>query len=504
MRQSRAMRRIAAWFRSHPLTTSFLVVVGCAVGAHLFANWRAEVRWQSYCTEARARGVKLTLAEFAPPEIPDSENFAKIPMLRTAFTQGAPTPFKMPRPRGMGPPAYNYTKGERIDFQAWAIFFRDAGFISQTSDVPPRDVLLALEHYAPQFKEWGEWRSRPHCQFPVPLDASGWARMPNYDIFSGAYQIFTLRMRAHLAVGDSAAALSDFQDGWQAYRALENPSSLVGAVLRMGLLAVLCSQLGESLAPPGWADAELRQIQEVLATANEWKDYRQGLSAERAMVNSLYDKLAQSPAERRRLGPVMLLAAPGSWKNTAFGLIPSRVFRDNQLRQNQCLDEQLANVSADELHFDPDRAVPSDPENLKGYLDDFYFSFCKLFTAATSAVTDQSVSIQTRLDQTRLAVALERFRLAHGAFPEQLTELVPDFIAAVPVDTYSRQPMIYRRKEGGTFLLYGVGKNRVDDGGVSEAKGSDGENSTSSGSTRRRRGSERPSSWGTEPRGRDI
>ena len=464
------MRRVAAWFRSHPLTTGFLVLAGCAVGAHLFANWRAEVRWQRYCTEARARGVKLTLAEFAPPEIPDAENFAKIPMLRAAFTQGAQAPFKMPRPRGSGPPAYNHTKGERIDFQAWANFFRDAGFISQTSDVPPRDVLLALEHYAPLFKEWGEWRSRPHCQFPVQLDASGWARMPNYDIFSGACQIFTLRMHAHLAVGDSAAAFSDFQDGLQAYRAFEHTYGLVGSVLRMGLLARLCSQLGESLAQPGWADAELRQIQEVLATVNEWKDYRQGLSAERTMDNSLYDKLAQSPAERRRLSPMMLFPAAGSWKNTAFGLIPSRVFRDNQLRQNQCLDEQLAKVSADELHFDPDRAVPSDPENLKGYFDDFYFYFCKLFAGVTTGITNQSVSLQTRLDQTRLAIVLERFRLAHGAFPEQLAELVPDFIAKVPADTYSRRPMIYRRKEGGTFLLYGVRKNRVDDGGAVDPK----------------------------------
>ena len=469
------MRRVFAWFRSHPLTTICLVLIGCAVGTHLLANWRAEVRWQRYCAAARARGVKLTLAEFAPPEIPDAENFAKIPMLRAAFTQGAPAPFKMPRLGDSGPPTYKYSKGERIDFQAWANFFRDAGFISQTSNVPPRDVLLALEHYAPQFQEWSEWRSRPHCQFPVHLDASGWPRMPNYDIFSSAYQIFTLRMRAHLAVGDSAAALSDFQDGLQAYRAFENTSSLVGSALRMGLLAVLCSQLGESLAQPGWADAELRQTQEVLATVNEWKDYRQGLSAERTMDNSLYDKLAQSPAERRRLSPMMLFPAAASWKNTAFGLIPSRVFRDNQLRQNQCLDEQLAKVSADELHFDPDRAAPSDPENLKGYLDDYYFYFCKLFAAATSAIANQSVSIQTRLDQTQLAVALERFRLAHGAFPEQLAELVPDFIAKVPVDTYSRQPMTYHRKEGGTFLLYGVGKNRVDDGGVSDAKGSDGE-----------------------------
>ena len=34
----------------------------------------------------------------------------------------------------------------------------------------------------------------------------------------------------------------------------------------------------------------------------------------------------------------------------------------------------------------------------------------------------------------------------------------------------ARQPLIYRRKEGGTFLLYGVGKNRTDDGGAVDPK----------------------------------
>ena len=63
--------------------------------------------------------------------------------------------------------------------------------------------------------------------------------------------------------------------------------------------------------------------------------------------------------------------------------------------------------------------------------------------------------------------------MARGAFPETLAELVPDFITAVPVDTYSHQPLIYRRKEGGTFLLYGVGKNRADNGGALDPKRSD-------------------------------
>ena len=148
------MRKVSAWFRSHPLTTICLAIAGFAVGTHLFANWRAEVRWQRYCAAARARGVKLTLAEFVPPEIPDAENFAKLPMFRTAFTRGASAAFKLPRQNGGSPPYHNYPKGERLDLKAWAKFFKDAGFISEMTDSPPRDVLLALEHYAPQCKEW--------------------------------------------------------------------------------------------------------------------------------------------------------------------------------------------------------------------------------------------------------------------------------------------------------------------------------------------------------------
>ena len=153
--------------------------------------------------------------------------------------------------------------------------------------------------------------------------------------------------------------------------------------------------------------------------------------------------------------------------------VPRRFFRDNQLRHNQWTDELLAGFSKDATRFDPDVPAPLGPRNWSNWIDlSYYFLFR---VNALPEQTSRFVTMQTHLDQTRLAVALERCRLAHGAFPERLAELVPDFIAAVPVDTYSRQPMIYRRKEGGSFLLYGVGKNRTDDGGDIEAKGTDGE-----------------------------
>jgi hypothetical protein len=43
--------------------------------------------------------------------------------------------------------------------------------------------------------------------------------------------------------------------------------------------------------------------------------------------------------------------------------------------------------------------------------------------------------------------------------------LTPDLLQAVPIDYMDGQPLRYRRNADGTFLLYSVGENGVDDGG---------------------------------------
>lgn len=453
------MRRVPAWLRSHPLTTMCLVLVGLAVGFHLFANWRAEVRWQRYCAEARARGVKLTLAEFAPPEIPDAENFAALPMFRAA---GGSLRSSMELP---GRNSLNFgdaLKGERTDWQAWRKLFKDASLIAETTEEPARDVLRGLEHYAPQFKEWSEWKNRPHCRFSYDY-SSGVGRQLPLSMFIDAVKLFDLRLRAHLAVHESAAALADFQDGLQAYRALQDEPTLLAAMLRIYVLSFTLNGVADGLKYRAWSDDELRQMETELAKVRVWQDYRLALSSERGFTNWFGDLLADHASRGRVIagmaGPGF---APGA---TPLMHVPRRVYRDNQLRQNQNFDELIARASEDGSRFDPDGPNPSSPANLRGPFDYYYFFMFRISTRISQSKVDEFVFAQTHLDQARLAIALERWRLARGAYPETLAELVPDFIAAVPVDTYSQKPMIYRRQDGGTFLLYGVGQNRMDDGG---------------------------------------
>jgi hypothetical protein len=88
-----------------------------------------------------------------------------------------------------------------------------------------------------------------------------------------------------------------------------------------------------------------------------------------------------------------------------------------------------------------------------------------IFPAIGNAVTKYARA-QSSVDLARVAIALERYRLAHGEFPESLAPLAPQFMEKIPHDIIGGQPLHYRRTDDGQFVLYSVGWNEMDDGGV--------------------------------------
>jgi type II secretory pathway pseudopilin PulG len=93
------------------------------------------------------------------------------------------------------------------------------------------------------------------------------------------------------------------------------------------------------------------------------------------------------------------------------------------------------------------------------------------YTRATQTLARNQIMV----NQAFVVCALERYRLAQGAYPETLDALVPRFADKLPHDIIGGQPLKYRRMEdppsqssgaaSGKFLLYSVGWNEKDDGG---------------------------------------
>jgi hypothetical protein len=66
------------------------------------------------------------------------------------------------------------------------------------------------------------------------------------------------------------------------------------------------------------------------------------------------------------------------------------------------------------------------------------------------------------------ALAAERYRRAHGDWPQSLDQLVPDYLAAVPTDPFSGNPLLFIRRANGV-IVYSVGEDGKDDGGAVDA-----------------------------------
>jgi hypothetical protein len=90
----------------------------------------------------------------------------------------------------------------------------------------------------------------------------------------------------------------------------------------------------------------------------------------------------------------------------------------------------------------------------------------KLSLPSYSRVPQKVAFAQSEVDLAMLACALERYRLAHGQYPEELNALVPAFVTVLPHDIINGEPLKYRRTNDGRFILYSVGWNEKDDGGV--------------------------------------
>jgi hypothetical protein len=73
---------------------------------------------------------------------------------------------------------------------------------------------------------------------------------------------------------------------------------------------------------------------------------------------------------------------------------------------------------------------------------------------------------QNKANQALVVCALERHRLAHGNYPNQLAALVPKFLDRLPPDVVNGQPLKYRLNDDRDFTLYSVGWNTADEGGV--------------------------------------
>jgi hypothetical protein len=92
------------------------------------------------------------------------------------------------------------------------------------------------------------------------------------------------------------------------------------------------------------------------------------------------------------------------------------------------------------------------------------------YAAFSSSSTMKNLTLHQMVSA---AVALKRYELRHGQLPQSLALLVPEFLAEAPHDFMDGQPLRYRLNGDGSFTLYSVGEDGLDEGGDPSTANSD-------------------------------
>lgn len=94
------------------------------------------------------------------------------------------------------------------------------------------------------------------------------------------------------------------------------------------------------------------------------------------------------------------------------------------------------------------------------------FPFYYLLMPAVNKVIELSYRNRIQCEATIATFAIVRYKQDKGDYPETLNQLVAaGYLKQVPMDPWSDKPLVYKKTDN-DFILYSVGANFVDDGGV--------------------------------------
>ncbi len=444
-------------------------------------NWRARRDWLNYQQVSAARGEKLDMSACTPPEVRDTENFFAAPIVAGALKavqneSSARTPIDFDIYRGDSElwPKHgrNWQRGRLTDLTEWQQYFRNYskspagqtnGFpMTPEPQTPAKDVLLALSVFNPVLEELRAASERPYARMPLDyqdgLEQVG-SFLPWLAVQKRSAQFLQLRVLAELQAGQGQAALEDEKLALRLIDTSRNQPFLISHLVRLAMTAIAIQPIYEGLVQHQWNDAQLAELEALLARSDYLADFQTSMRGERSCAINAFEKL--------RITRQSVSTGPMGTETNSLWWVPSAYFYRNELAFAQMYQQIVIPLVDLTNHTVSVTALNQSEQACKELLNRYWpftLQALQLFPSVSKSVL-RFAMIQTQINLARVACALERYHLAKGDYPKSLDELSPQFVDKLPHDLINGQPLHYQRTDDGKFILYSVGANEKDDGG---------------------------------------
>jgi hypothetical protein len=105
----------------------------------------------------------------------------------------------------------------------------------------------------------------------------------------------------------------------------------------------------------------------------------------------------------------------------------------------------------------------------RNYLNRRRYAITAVMVPGTDFIANVDGRGEVERDLLDAALAARRYHLKHGTVPKSINDLAPDFLPQIPRDSFDGQP-VRMQPSGDGVVLYSVGENRTDDGGLASTE----------------------------------
>ena len=376
--------------------------------------------------------------------------------------------------------------------------------VEQDAETNSFHILLAPHpvYSADEFLQWSdqavpdfdlirEALKRPYVRMEGDYSRPFYEPRPNFIEVRDVAQTLASRAQCYLLLGQPEKALREMTLLHDLCRMLEGkPMTVVSAMINVAVNGLYVDTFAEGFRLSAWQEPQLAALQEQLQGINLPPIVADAFDIELVAQIHIYthtNETTQAPhffadlsglyeaadlvsddapaSDKTKAGafwrwlkyPTSLLLkfAPRGWwyQNVVYCVVINSKALDGFDLEQDTIAPRVFDEAAHNLKQSHDHQSP-------------FGLLAAIIVPNAAKATQTTAHTQTMANEAQIVCALERFRLAHGQYPETLDALAPQFIEKLPHDLIGGQPLIYRRTSDGKFLLYSIGWNEKDDGGL--------------------------------------
>lgn len=423
-----------------PFLLLFFVLFYVFIFSFFLPSKAVNIEIEEELANIKAKGEPVTLEELAPPLIPDEENSAFI--------------------------------YEEVSEKIGEIPCDIEGLLSKLSSELTSEEKTTLEKFLNEKEEAISLLDRAmaykKCRFPINYEEGYNAEFPHLKYMRKCARLLALESLCQAKKGDVESAVDTSLKIMKISESLSFEPTLISQLVKIAIGGIMINSLEKILSEGNISIRTLEELIDVLEIYREdmSKWLKLAYIGERCLFIETFQKLEYFFPKDTDIDPEKLKYVMNSRFFKSDLLYGIKIFGElisfTELPMNEAVNK--SNVLAIEVALQAEEAMDGMPFKAWKLCELHIFSAMLLPALNKTFIT--LARNDARIQQTIIVSALKLYKIQYGEYPQNISDISPAIISSLPKDPFTSEDFIYR-KQYRSFILYSVGENLEDEGGIS-------------------------------------